>query len=122
LGQQLRAARRARNKSLEDVSNDTNIKQEYLKSLEEDNYDSLPGQVYVRGFLSSYGKYVGLDPKALVAQYDRLMAFVEETLEDAPHQRKTRRRRIIPRRVIMLLIALVLAVLWLAILLWSKKT
>ncbi len=115
----MRAARRARGKSLEEVSNDTNIKKGYLTSLEADNYDMLPGQVYVKGFLSSYAKYVGLDPEALIAQYNKLMAFDEETPENTPRQRRT--RRIMPRRVVMLLIVLLLAVLCLVTLLWSKR-
>jgi cytoskeletal protein RodZ len=123
LGEQLRIARRAKSKSLEDVSNDTNISKRYLEALEEDNYDIFPSQVYVRGFLSIYSKYVGLDPEAVVEQYNKLITFNKlldkEISERAAHRRGT--RRIIPKRLFLLLIALLFIILCLAALLWLRK-
>lgn len=77
LGEQLKLARKSKNRSLEDISRDTNISKQYLEALEEDNYDILPGSAYVRGFLSNYARWVGLDPKAVVKQYNKLAALSE---------------------------------------------
>lgn len=124
LGEQLRIARSTMNKSLEDVSNDTNISKRYLKALEEDNYDIFPSQVYIRGFLGVYAKCVGLDPKAIVEQYNKLVTFSKlldkGISESAAHRRGT--RRVIRKRLLLLLVALFLTILCLVALLWLRRT
>lgn len=123
LGEQLGAARRARGQSLEDVSNDTNISKRYLEALEEDNYDMLPGQVYVVGFLGSYAKYLGLDTEAMLKQYNKLATFsklFDESAYDTVAKRK--KRRVNRKRVVVLLIALLSTILCLVVLLWLRKT
>ena len=123
LGEQLRGARRAKGKSLEDISNDTNISKGYLEALEKDDYDKLPGDVYVVGFLGAYARSVGLDPDAVVEQHHKLMAFNElldkETSGTTSHRRKT--RRVNRKRVVMLLIAVIFIALCLAVLLWLRR-
>jgi len=120
----LKIARRAKGKSLDEVSNDTNISKRYLEALEEDNYDTLPAQVYVKGFLSAYAKCVGLDPRAIVEQYNKLMMLNKlldkQVSEKTSHRRGT--QRVIRKRLILLLIALLILILCLATLLWLRKT
>jgi cytoskeletal protein RodZ len=119
LGEQLRLARRAKSKSLEDISRDTNISKRYLQALEEDDYDILPGSAYVKGFLSNYAKCVGLDPKAVVEQYNKL-AGLTELLESGASSNgavKSKTRRVIRRRVFMLLVAIALLLLCLVLIL-----
>lgn len=128
LGEQLKLARKSKNRSLEDISRDTNISKQYLEALEEDNYDILPGSAYVRGFLSNYARWVGLDPKAVVKQYNKLAALSEllesgtsgNTVQDTKPRR--RKRRVIRKRVIMLLAAFVLMLLCLVVLLQLRGT
>jgi len=123
LGEQLGAARRARGQSLEDVSNDTNISKRYLEALEEDNYDMLPGQVYVVGFLGSYAKHLGMDTEAVIKQYNKLATFsklFDESAYDTVAKRK--KRRVNRKRVVVLLIALLSTILCLVVLLWLRKT
>ena len=122
LGEQLRAARRVKGKSLEDISNDTNISKRYLEALEENNYDIFPSQVYVKGFLSAYAKCVGLDTEAVVEQYNKLMMFdkllAEEMPETPAHRSGT--QRVIRKRVFILTIAFVFIILCLVWLLWLR--
>jgi cytoskeletal protein RodZ len=106
LGEQLKAARESSNRSLEDVSRDTNISKPYLEALENNKFDVFPSSVYARGFLKVYAKYVGLDPGVVVSQYDKLTAFDELLSPDASpnitHKRTA--RRVIRKRVVMLVI------------------
>jgi cytoskeletal protein RodZ len=124
LGEQLRNARRTKSKSLEDISKDTNISKRYLKALEEDNYDIFPGRVYIKGFLTTYAKYVGLDPEAIAEQYDKLTTFSKllsgEASEKEAH--KPGKRQIIRRRLLLLLIAFLVIILSLVVLLWLRRT
>jgi cytoskeletal protein RodZ len=124
LGEQLKANRLAVNKSLDDIANDTNIKKQYLEALEKDDYDSLPGRVYVRGFLRAYAKCVNLDPKVLTDQYDK-MTTIHDLLsgKDVAEsvKRIRREKKVILKRVFMLFAALLLAIVCLIILLWQRK-
>ena len=119
LGEQLRLARKAKSKSLEDISRDTNISKYYLEALEKDNYDILPGSAYVKGFLSNYARCVGLDPKAVVEKYNK-RAGLSELLEGGESNNtalKHKKHRVIRKRVFMLLVAFALMLICLAILL-----
>src|SRR5687767_5082624 len=67
---ELKAAREKQNISLRQVADGTHISFRHLESLEEGNYDRLPGGVYNRAFLRSYGEFLGLDTKSLLERYD----------------------------------------------------
>jgi len=120
LGEQLRAARTAMNKSLEEISNDTNISKQYLAALEEDKYDVFPAPIYIRGFMNVYARYVGLDPDALMDQYDKsnILGKLHETSEGSARKPRAERktwRRFIP------LIVIILAIACLAVLFWFNR-
>lgn len=71
IGRALRKARLRRGKSLEEAARETRVKAEYLQALELEHFDVLLGDVYVRGFLRSYSRYLGLNPEKVVAFYER---------------------------------------------------
>lgn len=72
IGEQLKDARLAQNKSLEEISSDTNISKKYLEALEVDDYEVFPAEVYTRGFLKSYAKNLGLNSQDILDEYKRL--------------------------------------------------
>ena len=65
----LRRARNARNITIEKAEKDTKIRGTYLRALEADEYDALPGETFLKGMIRSYGNYLGLDGTELVQQY-----------------------------------------------------
>lgn len=69
LGDLLRETRKQKNLSLEDVEKGTNIRKLYIKSIEDGNYEKLPGEVFLKGFIKTYGKFLGLDSQQLINQY-----------------------------------------------------
>lgn len=71
IGRALEKARLRRGKSLEEASRDTMLRIDYLLALERENFESLGGEVYVRGFLRSYSRYLGLNPEKVLGVYDR---------------------------------------------------
>lgn len=71
IGETLRAARRERGLSLDDVASETRIRQRYLSALEDEEFASLGEDVYVKGFLRSYAKYLGVRPEPLLHEYQR---------------------------------------------------
>ena len=81
LGEYLRAERLARGISLEQISADTRISMSMLQAIEEGDTAQLPAPVFTKGFLRAYAEQIGLDPDAVIAEYqDR----VEEV--DAPQE------------------------------------
>lgn len=71
VGPALRKARLIRGLSLEEASRETRIRPELLEALEGELFDSLSGDVYVRGALRSYATYLGLNPNKVVSAYAR---------------------------------------------------
>ena len=67
-GSQLQEARKERKLSLADVTRQTKIQPWVLEALEADRLHELMSPVYVKGFLSSYAKFLRLAPEPLVAQ------------------------------------------------------
>jgi cytoskeleton protein RodZ len=69
VGTVLRSARQARGLSLEEASRDTKLRADQLRALEDERFDQLMGEVYVRGSLRSYAHYLGLDADDVVERY-----------------------------------------------------
>ena len=70
VGKYLKRERELRNISLTEISAATKIREHLLTAIEEDRHDLLPTPVFVKGFLMSYGKYIGLDPSDVVLRYE----------------------------------------------------
>lgn len=71
IGRRLRAAREARGLSLQTVEEDTKIRRKYVEALEAGQEAALPGDAYLKGFLRTYGNYLGMDGTALVDEFKR---------------------------------------------------
>jgi len=72
-GKFLKKERETRNISLEEISNFTNVNEYYLKAIEEDRYDILPGVFYVKAYLNVYAKCLTLNPKDIVLRYENYL-------------------------------------------------
>ena len=71
LGDLLRETREQKKLSLEDVEQGTNIRKLYIKSIEDGDYNKLPGEVFLKGFIKTYGKFLGLNSLELIEQYKK---------------------------------------------------
>lgn len=68
-GAQLKNIREMKGITLDEISKKTRIRSSYLKAIEEEDFDRLPEEVYIRGFLRSYAGYIGLDPEMVSKNY-----------------------------------------------------
>lgn len=68
-GTWLRQQREMREIHLNEISDRTKISLRYLRAMEQDNFELLPGLIFVKGFLREYAKYVGLNPDEVVNFY-----------------------------------------------------
>ncbi len=71
LGEKLKKIREKSGISLVEVATQTKIKKEYLEKIEKSDYEKLPFDVYVRGFLRNYARYLNLDSEKVVNQFNR---------------------------------------------------
>jgi cytoskeletal protein RodZ len=69
VGAILREARKRRQVDLSEVEAATRIRLGYLKAIEAEEWDVLPGGVYNRGFIRTYASFLGIDGERLAAEY-----------------------------------------------------
>jgi flagellar biosynthesis protein FlhG len=87
-GPRLRRARLLRGIEIEQLAASTKINPTYLRFLEDERFDDLPALVYVRGFVASYARQLGLDPELVARGYT---ARCEESRSKRPRGRMRRR-------------------------------
>lgn len=71
LGATLRETRNRRKIDLIEVEAATKIRVRYLRAMENEEWDLLPGDAYARGFVRTYASYLGLDAERLAEQLRR---------------------------------------------------
>lgn len=69
LGDTFRERRIALGISIDQAEEHTKIRKKLLDAIEDGDYSRLPNPGYVRGYVSSYAKYLELDPVPLLAMY-----------------------------------------------------
>jgi cytoskeleton protein RodZ len=69
IGETLREARMRGRIDVSEIEAETKIRAKYLRALENEEWDLLPGPTFVKTFLRTYADALGLDGKALVEEY-----------------------------------------------------
>ena len=106
---------------LAELEQATKIRAKYLRALEDEEFDLLPAQTYVKGFLRSYAEYLGLDGQVYVDEYNSRFDVGEE--EVAGPRRSTRRQQRgvqVQSRVLVLTLLGIAAVAALVIIAWKS--
>ena len=68
-GRALKIIRERLNIELCDIAMETKIQHSHLKKIENEEYEALPREIYVIGYLKNYARYLSLDPNQVVADY-----------------------------------------------------
>ena len=94
IGKYLRKRREARAMSVEEIARATRIPVASIERLENDHFDDLPGEVFVRGFLRAYARAVGLAVEDVLAMYtaSRRVAYVTPIPVMSPIQKASKKR------------------------------
>lgn len=69
-GAYLKGLREEKGKTLEDIAESTKIAVSNLEFLESDRFDLLPPRVFVKGFIRSYVRELGLNPEEAMRRFD----------------------------------------------------
>lgn len=84
IGAILKKERESRKITLEQVEEATKIRRKYLDAIEREAFEILPGEVYVKGFVATYLKYLGIKDRADVVEVMKPKVVVEEVAEASP--------------------------------------
>ena len=124
IGNSLHEARLRQSLDFPEIEQATKIRAKYLRALEDEQFDVLPAQTYVKGFLRSYAEYLGLDGQLYVDEYNS--RFVVGGEEEAPARRPRRsapspeRGVHVQSRVVLLTLLGIAAVTALVIVAWTR--
>jgi len=105
-GATFRQARESKGISLDRIAADTRISTRFLRAIENEDFHSLPGGIFNRGFVRAYAEHIGLNPDQAVADYERL-AEVHNPAEPVSAPREARSGRYLYPIAIAALILLV---------------
>ncbi|MDR3592236.1 MAG: DUF4115 domain-containing protein [Negativicutes bacterium] len=93
LGDILRAAREKQGISVKDVEKATSIRAIYIQAIEDGNYEILPGEVYLKGFIRNYANFLSLNGQEMVNLYRQsLVPEAAVPVEPAVNEKKERTR------------------------------
>jgi cytoskeletal protein RodZ len=70
VGDRFRTARESRGLSLSEAAEHLRIRSVYLGAIEDENWSAIGAPVYIRGFLRTYARFLGLEPEEAVAEYN----------------------------------------------------
>ena len=107
IGNSLREARERQGLGYPEIELATKIRAKYIRALEEEDFTSIPGDAYIRGFLRTYAEYLGLDGDVYVDEYaSRFITSWRDELPPRPERRRIRtRERHLERRAVLLVLA-----------------
>jgi cytoskeleton protein RodZ len=88
LGKYLKKERENKKISLKEVAKNIKVREHFLRSVEEDRHDLLPSSTYVKGFLSAYARYLGLDPNEVILRYENLLKGEPVPRQEVPCEEK----------------------------------
>jgi Helix-turn-helix domain len=96
IGNSLREARLRQGLDFSEIEQSTKIRGKYLRALEDEQFEVLPAQTYVKGFLRSYADYLGLDGQLYVDEFNS--RYVRGELEEEEEQRAFKPQVVRPGR------------------------
>jgi cytoskeleton protein RodZ len=124
IGNSLREARLRRKIELPQVEQATKIRAKYLRALEDEQFDVLPSEIYVKGFLRAYADYLGLDGQLYVDEFNsRFVAGEDHELRPRrAAERPRRRRRRLETALVLLALGAAAVVTVVVISAWSSSS
>jgi Helix-turn-helix domain len=123
IGKSLREARVRRSIEFAQAEQVTKIRGKYLRALEDEQFELLPSQTYVKGFLRTYAEYLGLDGQLYVDEYNSRFVAIEDA-DFRPRRSAARpqeRNRRIETNVVLIALAAIAIVTIVVISAWNSS-
>ena len=112
VGARLREERLSRGIKRSEIASKLHITNHYVKSLEANKFDKLPGPIFVKGYLKNYSELLDLNPTEIVGLYEKFISQESEnrTEKVTPQKQKVKNRLIVVSSVVLFIS--LFAVLW----------
>ena len=122
IGSSLREARLRQGLDFDELEARTKVRAKYLRHLEDERFDQLPGHAYTKGFLQVYANALGLDGRLYVEEYNSRYVTGEDDasprLPRGPARSPRRRRERRETRTVGVALAAILVVTAFVIAAW----
>jgi hypothetical protein len=119
IGTSLREARVRQGVDLLEAERATKIRSKYLRALEDERFELLPAQTYVKGFLRSYAEYLGLDGQLYVDEYNSRYVADEDAVPRTRRTRQSQAHRRVESSVLLITLAGIAVTTALVIVAWK---
>lgn len=111
IGSSLREARTRQGFDFDEMERRTKVRSKYLRFLEEERFEQLPGHTYTKGFLRVYADALGLDGGLYVDEYNSRYVGIDDELQPRlprgrPVEGRRRRQRGESRAVVLAVAAI----------------
>jgi cytoskeleton protein RodZ len=110
VGDILRRKREESGQDLREISNILKIKHDYLKSLEEETFEKLPQEVYVKGYIREYAEYLQIDPESVINAYIQQIAPPPPEQKEIPEKEFKKKKKLKTGYVLILLLFFLIAI------------
>jgi hypothetical protein len=118
LGNSLHEARVRQGLEYPQVELATKIRAKYIRALEDETFEVLPSETYVKGFLRSYAEYLGLDGQLYVDEYTSRYGS-ERLVDESPRRARVHQDRGLERKVVLAALAGIATLTALVIVAWK---
>ena len=108
IGPRLKAERERLGLTEKQVADRLHITMHYVRALETDGFEKLPGVVFARGYIKNYALLLGLDKDELITQFDTIISNRNPSSRTVikPGSRSNRRKQVLFWLVVVLLLGL----------------
>ncbi len=111
-GEYMRRQRELRGFTLEEIAEQTKISLRALRALEAEDWEVLPAEVYIRGFVRCYAEVIGLDPNEAILRYEKAVQPYRKQRENVsvekPYTEEGSPKRFPVRLVVIILLGILL--------------
>jgi hypothetical protein len=122
IGNSLREARLRRGVDFAQAELATKIRGKYLRALEEEQFEVLPAETYVKGFLRTYAEYLGLDGQLYVDEFNsRYVAGEEREVGPRRSRARPKRSRRFETNVVLIALAVIAVLTVVVISAWKSS-
>jgi len=124
-GQDLKRERELRGISLKEIADFSKINLRFLKALEDNRLDILPGKFFTRGIIRTYAKYLGLEEEKVLNQYYETIQYQDKknkgkvSKKESPPETSKKKRKLISFSIFVIFVLVILLSLF--FLLQKKK-
>jgi len=118
-GEKLKKLREERGLSHHRVAEALHMTAHYVKSLESDQYQKLPGKTFVKGYFKAYARLLDADVDEVMQCYEQYVSALEETQENEAEE--IRAKRVYDQNIRWMICAAVIILLVISISWWMSR-